>query len=110
MKEIDENSILESLSGNNEPILEYLPYILQDLWELGGGKEEMITILKNNFNNEIKNFNVLDLCCGKGANLIVLASVLGCKGLGIDLFEPFISEANKMAKIFNVTKLVDFIV
>ncbi len=110
MEKIDEGSILESLSGNNEQIFEHLAYILQDLWELGGGKEELIDIIKRNFRDDLSDLRILDLCCGKGANLITLSKELGCSGLGIDLFAPFIEDAKNTVNKLQIDKKIEFLV
>ncbi len=95
--EINSKSVVESLSGASSEIIEYLPYLLQDLWELGGGTDELLEMLEKNTGTIKSNDKVLDLCCGKGVVLINLAKKYKCGGVGIDLFEPFIIEAKEKA-------------
>lgn len=106
MKDLKE-SIAESLDANDNAIIEYLPYILQDLWEFGADPETMMNIVKEHINN--KDLNILDLGCGKGAVSIKLAKEFNCKIKGIDAVPEFIEEANKYAKLFNVECQCQFI-
>ncbi|MDP2423229.1 MAG: hypothetical protein U1C46_02215 [Bacteroidales bacterium] len=45
-------SIVESLDGYDIELIPYLPYILQDLWEIGADPLTMLTLIKNNINIE----------------------------------------------------------
>jgi len=107
MKSLNE-SVLEALDGRDMEILPYLPYILQDLWEIGASSSAVLHILrKNGFSGE-KEFNVLDLGCGKGAVSVALAHKFGWKVLGIDGISAFIDEARFKAKEYEVNRLCTF--
>jgi cyclopropane fatty-acyl-phospholipid synthase-like methyltransferase len=87
-------------------LIPFIPYLLQDLWELGSSPKIIIDILKSlNLPAESK---VLDLACGKGAVSIQIANELGFRCHGIDLFKPFILEATNKAKEFGLTNLCSF--
>ena len=58
-------SILESLDGSDPELFPYLPYLLQDLWEIGADPLSMLSLIRENIPN--KKLTILDLGCGKGA-------------------------------------------
>jgi 2-polyprenyl-3-methyl-5-hydroxy-6-metoxy-1,4-benzoquinol methylase len=60
-----EKSIVESLDGPITEIFPYLPYILQDIWEIGADPDTMLQIIDRNI--EKRPLKILDLGCGKGA-------------------------------------------
>jgi hypothetical protein len=45
MKTLEE-SIATSLDCSEEPLLPYLPYILQDFWEIGASPEVIIDLIR----------------------------------------------------------------
>jgi hypothetical protein len=67
MKTVEE-SVITAMTGTEEDvdIVKYLPYILQDFWEIGSIPEEIIKIIKKHKTN-YAGLNVLDLGSGKGA-------------------------------------------
>ena len=71
MKTIEE-SVLTAMDCTDSEILPYLPYILQDFWEIGSDPDVIIDLLKKHLSNT-NNFKVLDLGCGKGAVSIIIA-------------------------------------
>jgi cyclopropane fatty-acyl-phospholipid synthase-like methyltransferase len=84
----------------------FIPYLLQDLWELGSSPHIIIDILKS-LKLSPKSV-ILDLACGKGAVSIQIARALNVHCYGIDLFKPFILEAIRNAQKFNVSDLCKF--
>lgn len=87
-------------------LIPYIPYLLQDLWELGSSPKIIIDILKSlNLNSGSR---VLDLACGKGTVSIQIANKLGFRCHGIDLFKPFILEATQKAEELGVNDLCSF--
>ena len=88
--------------------LQFIPYLLQDLWALGSYTNEIIKII-DKINLSPGKSKVLDLGCGKGANSIAIAQKFGVYVKGIDGFEPFIYDAIKKAKEKNVDHLTSFI-
>jgi SAM-dependent methyltransferase len=106
--EINYKSILSSLSGTDDKIIKHLPYLLQDLWELGGGTDRTLDLLDRNLSSSLASSRILDLCCGNGPAIISIAKKHKCGGIGIDLFEPFIIEAREKSFQNNVQHLIKF--
>ena len=96
MKSIEE-SIAQAMDCENTSIVSFLPYILQDFWEIGSSAESILSIVKENTKNCF-DLNILDLGCGKEAVSIKLAIELKCTCLGIDAIQDFIDIANHKAK------------
>jgi len=105
MKPIDE-SIIESLDGSDIRLREYIPYLLQDIWEIGADPETMTSLIKEHV--DISNPRILDLGCGKGAVSIRMAQEVECTVFGIDAVPEFIKEANEYARKFNVYEKCSF--
>lgn len=106
MKSLEE-SVTTAMDGSDVRIFPYLPYILQDLWELGTIPDTMIKLIKKHFTN-YSNQKVLDLGCGKGAVSVKLSQQLKCSCYGIDAIEDFITFAQQKAKEYNVDQLCKF--
>ena len=106
MKSLEE-SIATSLDCLEEPLLPYLPYILQDFWEIGASPEVIINLIRKHKQN-YSSLAVLDLGCGKGAVSIKVALDLQCHCLGIDALSEFIDEAKRKAKEYQVDSLCTF--
>jgi 2-polyprenyl-3-methyl-5-hydroxy-6-metoxy-1,4-benzoquinol methylase len=87
-------------------LIQFIPYLLQDLFELGSSPEIIIDILNSLHLN--KKTKVLDLACGKGAVSIQIAQRLGFSCKGIDLFKPFIEIANVKALEAGLHTLCNF--
>lgn len=87
-------------------LIPFIPFLLQDLWELGSSPKIIIDILKSI--ELVQPCRVLDLACGKGAVSCKIAQELGYQTHGIDLFKPFIEEAKIKAKEFGVADLCKF--
>jgi SAM-dependent methyltransferase len=105
MEEI-KKSIVESLDGTEIELFPHLPYILQDLWEIGADPSNMVTLIKENIEN--KYLRILDLGCGKGAVSVNIAKELKYSVKGIDALPEFIESAKKYAEIYQVQDLCDF--
>lgn len=94
-------SIVESLDGAANPeIYPYLPYILQDIWEMGTDPGTVVDLVQRHI--KIEPFRAVDLGCGKGAVSIRLAEVFNCHVTGIDGLPEFIEDARKYAEKYNV--------
>jgi ubiquinone/menaquinone biosynthesis C-methylase UbiE len=104
-----EEKLAKSLTAESVELIPYLPYLLQDLWELGSSPKDMLEMIAKHIpvSNETK---VLDLACGKGAVSVSLAKELGCMVKGIDIIAEFIDFAVQKAQEFGVGKLCEFLV
>lgn len=106
MKDLQE-SISESLDSNNPEIFPFLPYILQDIWEIGASAEAIGNLIKTHFQST-SGLKILDLGCGKGAISIQIAKELGCLCVGIDAMPEFIEEARTKSTEWGTDKLCAF--
>ena len=97
-----------SLTADTTELLPFLPYLLQDFWELGSDPEVMIRLIKNQvpLSSETR---VLDLACGKGAVSVKVAERLHIKVKGIDILPEFIAFANQKAGEHHVADLCEFV-
>lgn len=101
-----EQSVLNSLDGKSKDLLPFIPYILQDLWEMGTDPKVICKLIKESIKRDF--YNILDLGCGKGAVSVKLAAELNCKITGIDGVPEFIKEAETYAAKFNVNEKCRF--
>jgi len=100
--------LAKSLTAEDINLIEYLPYLLQDLWDLGSSPEDIMELLSEHA--EItKASKILDLACGKGAVSVKLAEKFLCKVTGIDIMEDFIEYAKQKSKEHNVESLCKYI-
>lgn len=104
-----QRNLAKSLTSESIAIIPYLPYLLQDFWELGSCPESIIALLRKN-DLQASIYHVLDLACGKGAVSVKLAKELGIRVKGIDIIPEFIMYARKMAFAHRVKKLCTFLV
>ncbi|WP_343210691.1 class I SAM-dependent methyltransferase [Anaerolentibacter hominis] len=109
MEEQVKVKLAESLTSEDLEIIPYLPYLLQDFWELGSSPEEMMLFFKKYIPTG-GDTKVLDLACGKGAVSVRLAKELGIKVKGIDILPEFISYAEGKAREYGVSHLCEFAV
>ena len=101
-------SVLTSLDGKDDDLYPFLPYLLQDLWEMGTSAEIIINLVKKYKINHSSDVKVLDLGCGKGAISVNLAKTFGFHVHGIDGMSEFIEDANMWAKKYDVSHLCRF--
>lgn len=106
MKSIEE-SVVTALDGTDKELYPFLPYILQDSWEMGADPNVIIQLIQKH-SHDYSKLKVLDLGCGKGAVSIKVAKELGCLCHGIDAVPEFINEANKKALRYGVSHLCKF--
>jgi ubiquinone/menaquinone biosynthesis C-methylase UbiE len=104
-----EQKLATSLTAEMPEMIPYLPYLLQDLWELGSNPRDIIKLISKHISIS-KNMRILDLACGKGAVSILLAKELECKVKGIDIFPEFIDYARNKAIEYSVADLCEFAV
>ncbi len=87
-------------------LLPYIPELLADLDELGSDAQLIVEVLRE---LEISRASrVIDLGCGKGATAVEIASELGYRVFGIELFEPFVDACNEAARAAGVAALCEF--
>jgi len=98
---------LDSLDLIDQEMEEHIPYVLQDLWELGSIPEYIYLLIDKNVDKKGIN-KIIDFGCGKGAVLIYLAVRLDFQGLGIDIVSEFIESANQHAIENSVNNQIDF--
>lgn len=103
-----EEKLARSLTAETTDLLPFLPYLLQDLWELGSSPADMIKLIKKHMSIS-EDTKILDLACGKGAVSIRLAESLGVTVYGFDLIPEFIEYAGQKAKELNVGALCHFV-
>lgn len=104
-----EEKLAKSLTAESIELIPYLPYLLQDLWELGSSPQDILDLITKQIQVS-KETRVLDLACGKGAVSVNLAKELGCMVKGIDLIPEFIAFAVHKAQEFGVGELCEFVV
>lgn len=107
MKTVEE-CVVNAMDGSDKELFYFLPYILQDIWEIGTDPEIIIKMIRRHF-TKYDNLRVLDLGCGKGAVSVKLSLELGCFCLGIDAIAEFIIDAQKKALEYKVDHLCNFI-
>lgn len=91
-----EEKLARSLTAESVELIQFLPYLLQDLWDLGSSPQDMLDLVRQHV-SWTGQLEVLDLACGKGAVSIVLARELGCRIKGIDILPDFIDYARHKA-------------
>jgi len=102
-----EENLARSLTAETTDLLPFLPYLLQDLWELGTSPRDVVTLIKK-YAPLSPNTKVLDIACGKGAISINIASHLGLTTHGIDIIPEFITYATQKSHQLNVSNLCSF--
>ena len=111
MKTLEE-SIAIAMDMQEVEIVPFLPYILQDFWEIGTSPETVIGFVQKHCGTVetqcIASLQILDLGCGKGAVSVKLAKHLNCNCLGIDGIPEFIATAKEKAREYNVETLCQF--
>lgn len=101
--------LAKSLTAESMELLPFLPYLLQDLWELGSVPDEIAALLKKH-NVLHAGDKVLDLACGKGAVSIKLALEFGANVTGVDIIPEFIEYARQKADELGAGSLCKFYV
>jgi cyclopropane fatty-acyl-phospholipid synthase-like methyltransferase len=107
MKTLEESIATAMDFGKNTEIVPFLPYILQDFWDLGTPPEIVINLVQKHCRNH-SSLRFLDLGCGKGATSVKLAITLNCNCLGIDGIPEFIEISKEKAQEYKVETLCRF--
>jgi len=103
-----EEKLVRSLSWETTDLLPFLPYLLQDFWELGSDPELIADVIDKHISVSDKT-RILDLACGKGAVTVKVAHQLRVRVKGIDLMPEFIEYAVSKANEFGVESLCEFV-
>jgi cyclopropane fatty-acyl-phospholipid synthase-like methyltransferase len=106
MKTIEE-SVVIAMDGSDKELFPFLPYILQDIWEIGADPDAIVKLIKKHCTN-LHELKVLDLGCGKGAVSVKIAQECACFCYGIDAISEFIDYAKQKANDFHVAYLCKF--
>jgi len=106
MKSIEE-SVVIAMDGSDMELFPFLPYILQDLWEIGADPVAIIKLISK-YCNGTTHLKVLDLGCGKGAVSVKVSQELGCTCYGIDAIAEFVEFATQKASELKVNHLCKF--
>lgn len=106
MKSIEE-SVVIAMDGSDKELFPFLPYILQDIWEIGANPDAITKLIRKYCNN-ITDLKVLDLGCGKGAVSVKVSQKLGCTCHGIDAIPEFVVFAQQKATEYRVNHLCVF--
>ena len=99
----------KSLTAETTQLIPFLPYLLQDFFELGSCPEAMAKLMEKNMPISV-GFKVLDLACGKGAVSLKIAEKFNIEVKGIDILPQFIDFAKNKAAERGVSHLCEFIV
>ncbi|MFC1569497.1 class I SAM-dependent methyltransferase [bacterium] len=102
------DSVVQALDGEDSALYPYLPYLLQDLWEIGSSAVAVQDLIQKQCLDRCTDFRVLDLGCGKGAISIPLAKKFEFQVAGIDAMPAFIQEAREWADKLQVSHLCRF--
>jgi 2-polyprenyl-3-methyl-5-hydroxy-6-metoxy-1,4-benzoquinol methylase len=102
------NSVVASLDGRDDRLYPFLPFLLQDLWEIGSSPDEIINLIRRSSLGAGSELRVIDLGCGKGIISVNLARELGFRCHGIDAMPEFIDEARRWATKMGVSHLCRF--
>ena len=119
MKTLEESIAVAMEVQQDTAIIPFLPYILQDFWELGTPPEIVINLVQKHcivetlrtsagLSDRTTSLQILDLGCGKGAVSIKLAAALKCNCYGIDGISEFIETAKEKAKEYGIDTLCRF--
>ena len=109
MEKETEEKLARSLTAETTELLPYLPYLLQDFWELGSVPDAITELISQHVNLS-EHTKILDLACGKGAVSVKIAKKLQAKVKGIDIIPSFIEFAVQKTKEFHVDGLCEFVV
>lgn len=104
---LDDQQQVAAAFGVTPDLVPLLPELLADIWVLGSWPERIVALLRE-CTTLPRVARVVELGCGKGAVSITVAQKLGFRVRGIDLFPPFIEEAEARAQAASVADLCRF--
>lgn len=104
-----QTSVVRSLDGTSDALFPYLPYLLQDITEIGTPAANVLELIRKCGLDNRSDLSVLDLGCGKGSVSLALAAHFGWHSTGLDAVPEFIREANHQAARSNLQDKCRFI-
>ena len=104
-----EEKLAASLTAEETGLVPFLPYLLQDFWELGSNPAVMADLIAKHV-KLTTDTRGLDLASGKGAVSVRIARECGVRVKGIDLIPEFVAYAQQKAREFEVSELCEFAV
>ncbi|MCL1912915.1 MAG: class I SAM-dependent methyltransferase [Eubacteriaceae bacterium] len=107
MQEEIDDKLAVSLSADTTELLPFVPYLLQDFWELGSDPIAMCCLIEKQVDVP-SGMKVLDLACGKGAVSVRIAERFNARVKGVDIMPEFIKYALQKAAEYNVAGLCGF--
>jgi len=107
MNNDSQKSVADSLEVEKK-LLQYMPYLLQDLWAMGCSADQILDLIAN-LNLPAGSVKVLDLGCGKGALSVQIAAKFGFNVSGVDAMPEFLKVAEEKSNEYKVTSLCTFI-
>jgi ubiquinone/menaquinone biosynthesis C-methylase UbiE len=107
MNDDSQESVANSLEVEKK-LLQYMPYLLQDLWAMGCSANQILDLIAN-LNLPAGSVKVLDLGCGKGALPVQIAAKFGFNVTGVDAMPEFLKFAEEKSVEFKVSSLCTFI-
>jgi SAM-dependent methyltransferase len=102
-----EETIAAAMDVSDMELLPFLPYILQDFWEIGADPGTIVALIRKHGNNR-ERLRVLDLGCGKGAVSVRIAAELGHACYGIDAILKIIPRYDQVTAVMPVTGSMPF--
>ncbi|WP_251359882.1 class I SAM-dependent methyltransferase [Kangiella sp. TOML190] len=101
-------SVCNSLGLPSPELVEFAPFLYQDIQEILTNTDAMISLINNNL-VAMDNCRVLDLCCAKGTSLLRIAKRFSISGIGVDLSEFFIADAKLTAVQHKLKQQLKFV-
>lgn len=102
-----EECVVMAMDGSDKELFPFLPYLLQDVWEIGADPQTIIKLIRK-FASHTAGLRALDLGCGKGAVSVRVSQECGCYCHGIDAIPEFVEYARRKAHEFEVDHLCRF--
>lgn len=103
-----EEKLAASLTAEDAGLVPFLPYLLQDIYQLGGSGALSAQLLEEL--GPSTPARLLDLACGKGAVSLEIARRLDYTVRGVDLLPPFVAEANNRAERAGLANRCQYVV
>lgn len=101
------DELVAEAMGAVPELLPLFPDLFADFTALGGWPDEVVELLREDADLPIR-ASIVDLGCGKGPAVVAIASQLGQRVLGVDLFEPFLQAGIRAAAAAGVDHLASF--